>query len=305
MLNSPSSSYRDSKGNTFIADTKNSRVLRIAKAGVLSIIGDLWDPITARPGGSGLLLVADSNARAKALYGLGHRPSGRYDSGSINMTAPGLRKWVRKLTVSAAVPDDTDVVLQYAFDGGSWKTAKGLSVRWSGKGRRCTYMRIRVRLSSDKASATPVLKGITVTYDLADTGSDTSTGSGGSGTWFGPGTGTGTGTVGTGGGTGGSDAVTKSGGGVTTMLPSGTSPELRGANMIHSGYVMDRVTSDMPGKGAAVNQPALSVDTVGGVVAGVLLGTFYTLGLAGSQISHAAGSAWGTLRTIVFGRMYG
>jgi len=88
------------------------------------------------------------------------------------------------------------------------------------------------------------------------------------------------------------------------MLPSGTAVELQGVNVVHSGFVMDRVSPSMPGEGAAINKPALSVDAVGAVTAGILLGTVYTLGLAGPQLAQITSGAWNSVLQMI-GRTHG
>lgn len=303
QLYSPASAYRDSKGNTLIADTRNGRVIRVGSRGPQQITGEFLDPHSVRVDNEGRIVVANADTLAGPVYGFGFATSGRYDTGSVNMSAPGLKKKVTKISVSASVPDDTDVVLQYSFDGGSWKTAKGLSVKWS-KGKTCTYMRVRLKLTSSNSKVTPAVKSLSISYELAaTTGTGTGTGTGGVGSWLGS-----TGTPGTGPGTGGTTgaaAIPKAGSSATAMLPSGTAVELQGINTVHDGFVMDRVVSEMPGQGVSVNKPALAVDPVGVVTAGVLIGTFYTLGLAGPQLTQAASGAWSTLREMIIGRTNG
>lgn len=301
----PVSAHRDSSGNTFIADNRNGRVIRVGSRGPQQLTGEFLDPQGVRVDAEGRIVVANTDTLAGAVYGFGFGTSGRYDTGSINMSAPGLRKKVTKIAVSASVPDKTDVVLQYSFDGGKWRTAKGLTVKFSG-GRTCTYMRVRLNLTSSSIRSTPVVRSIAITYDLAaTTGTNTGIGGvgglGGTGTWLGPGT------PGATGGSVGSGAapIPKAGGSTTEMLPSGTEVELQGINTVHSGFVMNRVVSEMPGKGVSVNKPALAVDPVGVVTAGVLLSTVYGLGLAGPQLAQAASGAWSTLRDMIIGRTNG
>lgn len=302
----PVSAYRDAKGNTFIADNRNGRVIRVGSRGPQQLSGEFLDPQGVRIDSEGRIVVANSDTLAGAVYGYGFGTSGRYDTGSINMSAPGLRKKVTKIAVTASVPDDTKVVLQYSFDGGSWKTAKGLSVKFSG-GRTCTYMRVRVKLASSNLRVTPVVKSIVISYDLASTagvgtgiGGVGTGGTGGTGSWLGSG-----GTGGTGAGSGPVAAIPKTGGTTSETLPSGETVELQGINTVHSGYVMNRVVSEMPGQGAAVNRPALAVDPVGAASAIVLLGAVYGMGLAGPQLTQAASGAWSTLRDMIIGRTNG
>lgn len=300
LLKSPHSATRLSNGDTLIADTNNERVLRVSSAGVESITDTFLEPLTARTTSTGTIVVADSDPGAGDVYAFGYAESGRYDSGSLNLAAPGLKKWVKKISVSASVPDKTKATLQYSFDGGSWKTAKGLSVKWSGNGRKCTYLRVRVKMASTTGAKTPALKTITVSYDLITSGTTSSSSISGGTTGI---TGI-TGSTGLLGSTVTSGPATKSGG-ASTMLPSGTAVELAGANLVRSGYVMDRVSSEMPGADADANKPSLSVDALGVGTAVVLLGTFYVLGLAGPQLSQATWGAYGTLRNMITGRTHG
>lgn len=307
QLRYPTSAVRLDANSVLVADTANQRVLRTGKYGTYAITGYV-EPLTARiRPGNRRMVVADPSPNADPIHEYGYSTTaGTYDTGAINLNAPGLYKWVTRLSVTATVPENTKAVLQYSFDGGSWKTAKGLSVKWSGNGRKTSYLRVRVKLDSDDGNATPILKGLTIGYTLATSATPgTSGGTSGFGTTSITGsTMGGTGITGLPGSTGSASTATKSGG-AATLLPSGTAVEMQGLNLVHSGYVMDRVSSQMPGAGASVNKPALSVDPVGVVAAGVLLGTFYGLGLAGPQLSHAATSAWGALRQLISGRIHG
>jgi len=302
QLKFPRSAWRHSDGSTLIADTKNLRVLRVGATGTQVLPGSFLSPLTARIGPDGRVVVADSET--DSLTGYGYGSSGTFDTGSLNLNAPGFRKRVSKISVSASQPGDTKATMEYSFDGGKFKTAKGLSVTWSGKGRQCTYLRVRVRLAGDGGARTSVLKTVSVKYDLVTSNVAGTTGAG-TGTG---GTGAGLGVGATGGSPLGSQTATMpvaKSGGASTALPSGTAVELQGVNTLHSGHVMDQVSSEMPGAGASVNKPALDVDPIGVATAGILLGTFYTLGLAGPQLSQAASGAWSAVRQMTIGRMHG
>ncbi len=312
QLKYPRSAWKSANGKTtLIADTDNQRVLKITASGV-QVVGDTFrEPLHARLLKDGRVAVADASTRDGSLPAFGYSTAtGIYKTGAVNLNAPGYRKWVSKISVSADVPSGTTATLYYSFDGAKKYTkAKGLSVSFSGKGRKCTYLHVQVRLKSTNGTATPALKTLTIKYELvplAGTGTGTGTYSG-TGLYPYPGTGTGTG-----GTVGGlplasqptTTPATKSGG-AATALPSGTAVEIQGVNTVYSGFVMDSVSSEMPGEGVSVNKAALSIDPTFAVATGVLLGTFYALGFAGPQLSQAASGAWGALRGMTFGRMHG
>jgi hypothetical protein len=255
-LRDPTYGVRLADGSTLIADTGNSRVLRVpAGNGTptvfdMNVLGrpgsatstDSAEPRAATFAADGSLWVADS-AFAQ-ITRLGHAASAQATSTPLACGRAGKKKAFVRLSWSGdASAAGVGVAVDYSLDSGAWRSCTGIGTRRSYDfpagtvGRSLAY---RVTLTTQDAGATPVLDSLAITTTPPSTGGSGGGGggttpgggnSGGSGTYTypqtaggagGSGVGTGSGTSGTGSGSGTSGSGSGAGGGSSAAAAAGT-----------------------------------------------------------------------------------
>lgn len=269
-LSGPGSAVRLDNGNTLVADTGNKRVVEIDTHGV---VVDTHSTGTSGPRqalrlADGTTLVATTGGVRLYRYG-GYAASGVIESVRLDMAYAGVKKTFKSLAWHTSQPAGTGVVVKYAIGEGDWKSAGSSGAFNLPAGSQSGYIRYRVEMSTTNANVTPILKDISIVWEITGTGGGTGSGSGsGSGTGTGSGSGTGTGT-----GTG--TSTTGGTGGVVTAAPEGTGTLAPVDNGVRKGWVMQDVSGKGGGGGSAVGVTGRNASVglqLGGI--GLLLVTF-------------------------------
>jgi len=290
QLANPNSANRLPNGNTLISDSDNARVIEVDRSGrVVELFGagartpsggTLSDPRAALRLGDGSTLIADLGNMRLAAYR--YTPHREWVAVSKPIDpAPGAHKRFSTMKVDATVPDGALLAVEYSIDGGPWADLHGPALPSDTIG---VYIRYRLRLTTGAGDAAPIVKGITVTWQVAGTGAGTTSGdgdgdgnAGGSGSGSGTGSGTGTGT-----GTGsGSADVTATAGGVTVVSGSAA------ADTPLRGWVMEKVGGGSGSGSGGVGLPG-DRDQSQSYAGLFVLGALFTTGLASGPVGAGA-----------------
>jgi hypothetical protein len=288
-LSSPNSALRLADGSTAIVDTGNSRVLRITKSGLVETLGaalfganTLSQPrsISVTPENT-LLLTDQGNGK---ILEFGYIRSGTYVTRNIDLGTPGVKKWITRIEVKASVPDKTGVRMEYAYDGGHYVHAAGRVLKYP-KGRKATFVRLKLNLTTADRNVTPKVTAITVTYSLTDPKA----------------------------GTAGSTTTTSTlstGVPLTLNFPSSVSSGTPGVvatataipvdptTVLHNGFLMQQTAgsgSELSGSPSKLG----IIDVAGGIAATLLLGTFYGLGLASPVLARTTHTGLVAARSLI------
>lgn len=288
-LSSPNGAQRLPDGSTIIVDTGNSRVLRITKGGSVETLGaalfganTLSQPrsVSITPEDT-LLLVDQGNGK---ILEFGYLRSGSYQTRNIDLGTPGVKKWITRVAVTASIPDKTDVRMEYAFDGGKYVHAAGRVLKYP-KGRKATFLRIKLNLTTADRNVTPKVTGVAVTYSLTDPKAGT------------PGSTTTTSTLSTG------VPITLN---LPTTISSGTPGVVATAavvpvdpaSILRNGFLMQQTAGSGSELSGGTTKLGI-IDVAGGIAATLLLGTFYGLGLASQVLAKTAHTGLVAARSLI------
>ena len=173
-LNAPCSMTRLADGRTLIDDKDNRRLLWVNPDGTIDSSyglgpttpddGGLLEARTVQVTASGTTLIADNAAHR--LIEIGYVPSGRYETGDIDLRMPGVKKWLTSLAVTADRPSATAVEVSYSLDGGSWKKLGAQATMEFPSPTTCRFVRMRFGIETTNADHTPSLRVARVAYDV-------------------------------------------------------------------------------------------------------------------------------------------
>ncbi len=303
-LRSPVSAQRQSDGTTLIVDRDNARLLSVdadrraerVDTGIGSM-GTLSSPQTAFVTSKGTTLIADQANHRLVEFGFGktadsgNAGAGLYTTKTLDLGTPGVRKQITRIEALATRPDKTAVKLQYAINGGKWRSVGGPAIAFP-TGQTATSVRVRVGLSTTNRYVSPQLNSIHVTYSVipatsASTGTNTTnlyTTPLALGPYL-PGT---TGPTSTAKATGAAGA-----------LPQGSATVGVAQATVYSGFLMQRVTNGAATTEDTEGLSGLPVEAAGTAAALLLLTAVYSLGLASTTLSQATHGAASALKSIL------
>lgn len=305
-LDRPSAAQRLANGNTLIVEEDGGRMLEVEPSGRIS---DWYGAGAMMPeggsvsklrgvyrGANGATILADQgNTR---LVEIGYPLSGSLVSAPLSLGMPGVRKVISGMAAEVEAPAGTSVSLSYSLDNAAWK-GSGTTVTLP-EGSTATSIRYRLTLKSQSAAYTPLVKTVSVAFEVAPT-KTAQTPASGSGATASSGrarTTSGAGQRGrTGAGTSGGSATAPAGPG--TSLPGGApssgavsplaSPSTEPNRSLTSGILLGAVGSD----GVSGGDPDVSIRssaTAGGGAQGaalMLLAVLYFSGLGGPPLARA------------------
>ncbi len=171
-LHNPSAAQRLGDGNTVIVEEDVNRMIEVSVEGEIvdwygggkpvAENGALLKPRGIQRTESGTSIIADQGNQRVAE--IGYVAIGTFVSNELSLDLPGVRKVITSIDVISEEPTGTSVILEYSLDGSEWRAIEGSSEL--GGGQVGTRFRYRLKLASQSAAHTPVVRRVCVSYDV-------------------------------------------------------------------------------------------------------------------------------------------